>query len=97
MRERPYAHIYPRVTTKSNVFTIYMRCQAVKKAAGTPEDVFDPVKDKVIGAYRGSATIERFIDPNDPELKGYVPTASNASVDQLYRYRVLGTKQFLPR
>ena len=97
MRERPYSHIYPRVTTKSNVFTIYMRCQAVKKTAGTDPDKFDPVKDKVIGAYRGSATVERFIDPNDPELQGYKPTASNASVDDLYRYRVLGTKQFLPR
>ncbi len=97
MRERPYSHIYPRVTTKSNVYTIYMRCQAVKKVAGTPPDKFDPKKDKVIGAYRGSATIERFIDPNDKELRDYKPTDPNSSVEKFYRFRVLNTKQFLPR
>lgn len=97
MRERPYSHIYPRVTTKSNIYTIYMRCQAVKKVAGTPVNKFDPKRDKVIGSYRGSATIERFVDPNDPQLANYDPTAANSSVDKYYRFRVLGTKQFLPR
>ena len=97
MRERPYSHIYPRITTKSNVYTVYMRCQAVKKVAGTPVNKFDPKRDKVIGSYRGSATIERFVDPNDPELANYDPSLPDASVDQYYRFRVLGTKQFLPR
>ena len=97
MRERPYSHIYPRVTTKSNIYTIYMRCQAVKKVAGTAPDKFDSKRDKVIGAYRGSATIERFIDPNDPQLAKYDPNSANSSVDKYYRFRVLGTKQFLPR
>ncbi len=97
MRERPYSHIYPRVTTKSNTYTVYMRCQAVKKIAGTAPDVFDPARDKVVGEYRGSATVERFIDPNDTQLANYDPTAANASVDKYYRFRVVGTKQFLPR
>lgn len=96
-RERPYAHIYPRVTTKSNIYTIYMRCQAVKKVAGTPVDKFDPKRDKVISSYRGSATIERFVDPNDPELAKFDATSANSSVDKYYRFRVLATKQFLPR
>ena len=97
MRERPYSLIYPRVTTKSNIYTIYMRCQAVKKVAGTAVDKFDPKKDKVIGSYRGSATVERFIDPNDTQLANYDPNARDSSVDKFYRFRVLATKQFLPR
>lgn len=97
MRERPYSHIYPRVTTKSNIYTVYMRCQAIKKVAGTKPDKFDPKLDKVIGSYRGSATIERFIDPNDAQLANYDPNAADSSVDKYYRFRVLATKQFLPR
>ena len=97
MRERPYAHIYPRVTTKSNVFTIHMRCQAVKKVPGTEPDKFDAKKDKILGEYRGQATVERFIDPNDPELKDYDAFKAEASVDPFYRFRVISNKQFLPR
>jgi hypothetical protein len=97
MRERPYAHIYPRVTTKSNVFTIHMRCQAVKKVPGTEPDKFDAKKDKILGEYRGQATVERFIDPNDPELKDYDAFKGESSVDPFYRFRVISTKQFLPR
>ena len=97
MRERPYSHIYPRVTTKSNVYTVFIRAQAVKKVGNSDPTKFDPTKDKVIGAYRGSATIERYIDPNDKELENYDPNAQNSSVDKFYRFRVLATKQFLPR
>ena len=92
MRERPYAHIYPRVTTKSNVYTVHMRCQTVQKVAGTPVDEFDSKKDKVLGEYRGSSIVERFVDPNDPNLLNYDPKASG--VDPYYRFRVVGTKQF---
>jgi uncharacterized protein (TIGR02600 family) len=97
MRERPYAHIYPRVTTKSNVYTVHMRCQAVKKVPGTDPAKFDPKRDKILGEYRGQATVERFIDPNDPNLEKYDATSGKSSVDPYYRFRVISTKQFLPR
>jgi hypothetical protein len=35
-RERPYANLYPRLTTKSNTFTIPCACQALQKVPGTP-------------------------------------------------------------
>ena len=53
MRERPYAHIYPRLTTRSNVYTIHMRCQVVKKAAGTRPDEFVEGRDQVTGEALG--------------------------------------------
>ena len=95
MRERPYSNIYPRVTTKSNVFTVHMRCQTVKKAAGTPADQFDEKRDQVLSEYRGATTIERFIDPNDTQLASY--NERNDSVDNYYRFRIVGTKQFAPK
>jgi len=95
MRERPYAHLFPRFTTKSNVFTVHMRCQAIKKAPGTSAGVFDPEKDQIVGEYRGASIVERFIDPNDPNLKGY--DHSKDKVDDFYRYRVVATKRFAPR
>lgn len=94
MRERPYSFIFPRLTTKSNVFTVHMRCQAIKKAPGGDQTKFDPVKDQIVGEYRGSSIIERFIDPNDPNLATYDETADK--VDAYYRYRIVATKQFSP-
>jgi hypothetical protein len=92
MRERPYAHIYPRLTTKSNVFTLHMRCQAIKKSPTSDPKEFDPKRDQVVGEYRGSSVIERFIDPNDKALATYNATTERA--DPYYRFRVISSKQF---
>ena len=93
-RERPYAHIFPRLTTKSNVYTVHMRCQTIRKAPGSDANVFDEKKDTVVSEYRGQATIERFIDPNDQSLKTY--DQYNEKIDPYYRYRVINVKQFAP-
>jgi hypothetical protein len=95
MRERPYSHIYPRVTTKSNTYTVHMWCQAIRKSSRSKPGEFDPALDQVLGEYRGSATIERFIDPNDPEMKDY--REREERLDRYYRYRVVNTKHFSPR
>jgi uncharacterized protein (TIGR02600 family) len=95
MRERPYAHIYPKLTTRSNVFNVHMRCQAIKKAPNTPPGEFIEGRDQIVGEYRGSSIIERFVDPNDPKLRDY--DADRESIDDYYRFRVVSTKQFAPR
>ena len=101
MRERPYSHIYPRITTKSNVYTVHMRCQAVTVAPTAKVDGkidYSQVQEKDIqvqAEYRGSAIVERFVDPNDLEFDNY--KYEQSSVDPYYRFRVLATKQFNPR
>lgn len=95
MRERPYAHIFPRLTTKSNVYTVHMRCQAIRKSPNSKPDEYNSKLDSVVGDYRGSATIERFVDPNDIELAKY--KENTQKVDPLYRYRVVNTKHFAPK
>ena len=49
MLERPYAHLYPKLTTKSNTYTVHVRVQALKKATNTPIAMFKDGQDQVIG------------------------------------------------
>ena len=63
-REKPYADIYSRVTTKSNVYTVYYRVQTLKNPIGTTVTTWNESPGNITGEYRGSATIERYLDPN---------------------------------
>jgi len=114
LRERPYNDIYPRITTKSNTYTVHMWVQALKKsstagqsasAAATAQLTWDENKDQVVAEYRGSSTIERYIDPEDRRFdpKNAETTKKNDSVDPdlfslepLYRFRVIESKRFNP-
>ncbi len=100
-RERPYAHIYPRTTTKSNVFTVHIWSQSLAKSPTSDPGVWDELKDSVTGEYRGSTTIERFIDPNDPAFKKNAnysdPGKAQVSFEPLYRYRIVNNKAFVVR
>lgn len=96
LREQPYAVIYPRLTTKSNTFTVHMQVQTLIKVKGdVDQDVWNESRDVVAGEYRGSVTFERFIDPNEPGLPDFA-TESNKSIDSYYQFRVLNTKEFKP-
>ncbi len=105
LREKPYVDIYPRLTTKSNTYTVHVRVQALKKAPVTPAnpaDKWDASKDKVVGEYRGSSILERYIDVNDPLLPDFAtkfannPNDSALNIDQYYKMRVVSTKRFAP-
>lgn len=98
-KERIYATVYPRLTTKSNTFTIHYRAQSLKKVNGGTATVWDEAKDKVTGEYRGSQTIERYIDPNDDEIPDYANPADpdkNRPISDFYKTRILQAKQFAP-
>ncbi len=97
MRERPYATIYPRLTTKSNTYTLHCRVQTLSKSPGGNTATWDETRDRAVSEYRGSAMIERYVDPSDPQIPDFA-SAANAGValDEFYRYRVLNTKRFAP-
>ena len=95
--EQPYANIYPRITTKSNTFKVYMTVQSLKKVRGTPSNRFVQGEDQVTGEYRGSAVIERFLDPNDRDIPNYLNVKNEhreESMEQFYRYRTVNIRQF---
>lgn len=86
LRERPYASLYPLLTTKSNVYTTHIRAQAIKR---TPDG-----RIQVNGEYRGSVTFERYLDPNDPKFTNGTVNPDEVSLEPYFRFRTLTTKQF---
>ena len=113
-RERPYANLYPRLTVRSNVYKVHMIAQTLKKASTNEPDSFttqpeegkDP--DLVTAEWRGSALLERVINPNEPELRkaanDYAPALTEKIIDGMnvvfppkldnyYTYRVTEVKQ----
>lgn len=103
-REAPYAHIYPRVTTKSNTFQVHYKVQMLKKRTRSNQAVWEEGKDQVVSEYRGSTILERYIDPNDSKLPDFATLAPSnndddkqkAVIDKYYRFRVVSTKAFMP-
>ena len=101
LREAPYKALYSRVTTKSNTFTVHYRVQALKQVnrGGRDWAKWEEAKDVIAGEYRGATTIERFLDPNAPNLPNYATvslTGAYDPIDRWYRWRVLSEKQFAP-
>ncbi len=96
-RERIYTTLLPRLTTKSNSYTVHIRAQALQKVISTPADQWVEGKDVVKGEYRGSTTIERYLDPNDESIPDYAtnPSAAfDAPLDRFYKWRQLQTVDF---
>jgi uncharacterized protein (TIGR02600 family) len=103
--ERPYANLYPRLTTRSNTYRVHYLVQALTKARSTNPRTFIPDKDSVSGETQGDALVERSIDPNDPALSGpdydYLNKArTNAlsttkSLDTLYTWRIRHYRHFM--
>ncbi len=93
-RERPYTNLYAKLTTRSNVFTVHYRVQKLKKSSVGSAAQWDEVKDQVLGEYRGSTMIERYIDASDPTLPDF--TTASGNLDNYYKFRVVSTKKFAP-
>ncbi len=94
-REAPYAQLLPRVTTKSNTYTVHFRVQALKQVPGWRTNAadwgrWDEARDQVLSEYRGSASIERYVDPNDPTLPDFaLPANYTNNLASCYRWRNL--------
>ena len=101
LREQPYGDLYPRLTTKSNTYTVHVRVQTVKKVPGTAVNTFvDPgertggAKDLVTAEYRGSYQIERYVDPNLAASFPDYATDMSKPISNFYKFHTIGTKQF---
>jgi hypothetical protein len=96
-RERIYTTVYPRLTTKSNTYTVYFRAQALKKRVGSDPMVWDDTKDIVTGDYRGSTTLERYIDPSNTTIPDYAANPdATPTLNSLYKWRLREHRQFAP-
>ena len=111
LRNEPYVNIYPRLTTKSNTYTVHLQVQTLRKATGSNPTQWTEGKDTVLSEYRGSSTFERYVDTGDKSLPdfasafasdptvtlGSYPDPNNGSNrTSAYKFRVLVTKRFSP-
>lgn len=94
LRERIYTTLYPRLTTRSNTYTVHYRVQTLKEVPAGRKTAaqwatWNESKDKVLSEYRGSAVIERYIDANQGGI-------TDNYLDDWYRFRVVSTQRFVP-
>jgi hypothetical protein len=101
LRERPYATLYPRLTTKSNVYSVHVYVQTLKQlprqdAAGWK--TWDENRDVVTGEYRGTTVVERYIDLEDPRVPDFatLPAGENPTLDSFTKLRVITNRKFAP-
>jgi len=87
-RERPYATLYPLLTTRSSTFTMHFRAQAVKRQ---PNGSLSVLAEK-----RGSQLFERSLDPADPKIGIGQVDPNERSLEPYFRFRTLLTKKFDP-
>jgi uncharacterized protein (TIGR02600 family) len=99
-RERIYTTLYPRLTARSNTYTVHFRVQALRKIPGSSAGTWTEGRDQVAGEYRGSTTIERFINASNPRIPNYAAQPDQIPdldpLDNFYKWRVLQNRQFAP-
>ena len=103
-RERPYASLYPKLTTKSNSYIVHVRAQVIRKARSGEVDQFDSNVDSVAGEWRGSFHLERALPPSEPGIPDYAqefsfPTdgaGSPPSLEKFHRIRIERVERFAP-
>jgi len=98
LREKPYATLYPLLTTKSNTYTVHIKVQTLQKVPGTALAQWVEGRDRVTSEYQGSQTIERYVDPMDAKLIDFASRtgATDPVLSDFYRFRVLSNKRFSP-
>jgi len=99
-REAPYNDLLPRVTTRSNTFTVHYRVQVLRKAdTAAAANSWDEEIDRVVGERRGAVLIERYIDPNRavPDYAGASSLAGQRPLSEFYRWRIVQDTHFSPR
>jgi uncharacterized protein (TIGR02600 family) len=90
LRELPYAQLYGRLTVRSNSYLVHVHVQVLQKLAGDPQqNVWKEGTDLVLGDWRGSYEIERYLDPAASAPAAGQPLGP-------YRFRVVSSRRFAP-
>lgn len=87
-KERPYAHLYSRFTTRSNTYRVHFVAQSLTKARSTDARVFDSKKDRVAASISGSALLSRKIDQTHKDLPDYQASGTHEPLDKFYTWSI---------
>lgn len=102
MREHPYTILYPHLTTRSNSYTVYYTAQTLTQPRTGNPAIFEERPGSIAGEMRGAVTLERYVDPNSPNIPDYASLASVVALrdarplSDFYRWRQLNPRQFAP-
>lgn len=96
--EAPYNHLYPRLTTQSNTYTVYVQAQSLQVLPNASLAELPENKIRVNGEYRGSFGVERYIDQTDISIPDFASAEGfSKTLYPFYKFRIKGARQFLPQ
>lgn len=97
-RERPYANLYAKLTTKSNTYRVHYRVQTLVKSINTSAGEWREASDTVSSELRGSFLIERYLNLNDATIPDFAAAATptTASLESHYQFRIINSTLFTP-
>jgi uncharacterized protein (TIGR02600 family) len=95
-REQPYDHLYSRLTTKSNTYNVHWKAQVLRKVPSTDPGIWNEDLDRVASELRGSALIERFLDPNATDIPDYATNPDAETLGNFYKWRTVVSSLFQP-
>ena len=86
--ERPYANIYPRLTTRSNVFRIHMRLELLDDVELAEDGAVVRI-GPASKTYRGNTVLERYLDTKAPNFPTYIDDMhqDQLRLDHFYEFR----------
>ena len=96
LRESPYAQLYPRLCTQSNVYSVHYRVQVLRQARGAPANAWDDTRDHVSAERRGSCVIERHLARQANPLPDPATNSSARSLHEAQTFRILSQTPFGP-
>jgi len=98
-KERPYANLYSRLTTRSNTYRVHFKVEVLRAAPADDQGRFDASSFAVTASQEGSAVVERSLDPANPDLPDAVAALKAGglppSLDRFHDWRIRQLDRFL--
>lgn len=98
-KERPYANLYGRLTTRSNSYRVHFRVEVLQPVPPSEDGRVIPSTLVVCARQEGSAHLERHLDPSNPDLPDAVAVVRQGqlppSLDRYYDWRIERVRSFL--
>ena len=96
LRESPYAQLYPRLCTQSNVYCVHYRVQKLQQARGAKPNEWEETRDHVQVERRGSCIIERRLGRQSAPLPDPATSSTARSLHEAQAFRILSQTAFGP-
>ena len=80
---------------RRGISTVHYRVQVLTHNAAAHPNVWNEGSDSIASEARGSALLERYVDPDDPRLRDFA-TDRNATLDDCYKFRVIRVQRVWP-